>query len=155
MSSLQKKNIFWFEEDPHSLKLYIEELSRDYEVVIGAHWGLVGRKREKPFDLVLLDLMIHHNSFDFESSGEVENMEFPGIHWSQTGVEFLRHIRDGEYERYGFKKDVPVIVGTAVVNYPAKDITAELGICDFLEKPIIFESLIKSIQKALNLKNGE
>lgn len=155
MASFQKKSIFWFEDDPESLQDYISELRKKYELSVGARWENILKPREYPFDLVLLDLMIHHKSSDYKSGEADTNISYAGIHWTQTGVEFLRRIRDGEYEAYGFKKDVLVIVGTAVVNYPAKDITSELGISDFLEKPFTFESLIKSIQKALNLKNGE
>jgi len=144
-----RKSIFWFEDDPTSLKDEVKVLKEKYDVTIGAQWGLITKSRQNQFDLVLLDLMIHHKSSDYES-GEVEpNVTFPDVHWTQTGVEFLGRIRKGEYKSYGFRKDVPVIVATAVVNYPAREKTKEKGISDYLEKPFTITALEEMIENAL------
>jgi len=63
-------------------------------------------------------------------------------------VEFLRLIRKGEYEIYGFKRNIPVIVVTAILNYLAEDLE-EIGINIFLEKPITLLQLEEAIEKIL------
>ena len=151
----KKKNIFWLEDDPHSLKDYCEELRKVYDLSIGAHLGIIQQKRKNQFDLILVDLMIHHSSFGYGKEKEVQNIGFPDVHWTQTGVEFLRRIRKGEYETYGFKKNVPVIVATGVVNYPARDETKKHKIKDFLVKPFTIDDLEKSIEKALTLSDNK
>ena len=146
-----RKSIFWFEDDPPSIDDEVNVLKEKYDVTIGAHWELIRKTRQKPFDLVLLDLMIHHKSPDYESGEEVANVKFPGVEWTQTGLKFLDLIRDGEYESNGFSKEIPVIVATGVVHYPAHEKTKKKGICGYLEKPFTITALEEMVEKALQI----
>jgi CheY-like chemotaxis protein len=151
----EKKIIFWFEDDPNSLVDCCKEFRKNYNLVIGAHKGVIQRSRRQLFDLVLLDLMIHHKSCDYESEEEKTNIQFSGVHWTQTGVEFLRRIRKGEYQSYGFNKNIPVIVVTAVSDYPARDETETLGITDYFEKPVTLDQLEKSINRTFRITSND
>ena len=153
MTSLQKKSIFWFEDDAHSLTIYIEELRKKYELRIGAHLELIKQTPPRPFDLLLLDLMIHNISLDFEEFKEVYNINYKDIHWTQTGVEFLRLLRKGKYESYGFSSSIPVIVATALVDNSIKENVGELGVNDFLIKPYTLDKLEASINKIFKQAN--
>jgi len=151
----EKKIIFWFEDDPNSLVDCCKEFRKNYNLVVGAHRGIIRRPRRQIFDLVLLDLMIHHKSCDNENEEERTNIQFPGVHWTQTGVEFLRRIRNGEYQSYGFNKNVPVIVVTAVSDYPAREETKTLGITDYFEKPVTLDQLEKSMSRVLCIPSND
>jgi CheY-like chemotaxis protein len=145
-----EKKIFWFEDDKHLLAAHLEKLQKKYEVIIGAHWELIKKTRQQAFDLVLLDIMIHKFSFDVKNQKEVENIEFQDVHWSSIGVEFLKRMRKGEYESYGFKKNVPVIAATARVDYPTREAVENIGVSSFLVKPFTIDKLKTSIEKVLN-----
>jgi response regulator RpfG family c-di-GMP phosphodiesterase len=150
-----KKRIFWYEDDAHSLEDYYKKLSQEYNVSIGAHKDLIEQKRDYSFHLVLLDLMIHENSFKYDSKEElVKNIVFNGINWAEIGVEFLRLLKEGKYESYGFPKDVPVIAVTAHVDSDIQGTVESLGVSDFLLKPISMDKLKISIEKALNPLNN-
>lgn len=145
-----KKRIFWFEDDAHSLSDYYEKLSQEYYVSIGAHRDLIEQKRDYSFDLVLLDLMIHKSSFEYKSNKEVKNISYDETHWSIIGVEFLKRLRKGEYESYGFPHDIPVIAATALVDSDIQETVEHMDVNDFLVKPFTIDKLKVAIEKALN-----
>ncbi len=168
MSLIDKKRIFWFEDDPDAVEEYVNQLRTTYEINIGAQWGKILEERIVPFDLVIIDLMIHHKSNNSETFGNLDpivnypnipnsettgylntNVSYPGIHWTETGVEFLKRLRKGEYEKYGFIKKMPAIVVTGVGNYQAEEKTREIGINGFHEKPVLYADLIKTIEQIL------
>ncbi len=152
-----KKKIFWFEDDAHSLTDYYKKLTIQYDVSIGAHQDLIEQNRNYSFDLVLLDLMIHESSFKYDSNEQVKNISFDGeggkVHWTEVGVEFLRRLREGEYETYGFPKDIPVIAATARIDSPTQETVKTLGVNAFLIKPFTMDKLNASIEQALNSSN--
>ncbi|MGE5340840.1 MAG: response regulator [Candidatus Omnitrophota bacterium] len=148
----EKKKIFWFEDDAASISDCIEVLRSSYEVIVGAHDGLIKGNKERTFDLVILDMMIHMTSFDYDSRLEVKNMECSEGDWRKTGLEFLKRIRAGEYEAYGFEKKVPVLVATGVVAYSARKEAENFGIHGFLEKPFSLDDLEESVKKILTLR---
>jgi CheY-like chemotaxis protein len=143
------KSIFWFEDNADELLDYRKELEKKYDVMVGAHWDLIRQTRPYPVDLVLVDVMIHRYSFDVDTEQEVQNISFPDCDWIETGLEFLRRIREGEYQKYGFPPDVPVILATALVSYPARDQAEKLGIEAFLEKPFTIERLEMAVDRVL------
>lgn len=145
-----KKKIFWFEDDAYSLVDYYKKLNQEYDVSIGAHKDLIEQERDDSFDLILLDLMIHESSFEYESNTEVKNISFNGVHWSIIGVEFLRRLREGEYQSYGFPKDIPVIAATALVDSDIQEAVQNMNVNDFLVKPFTIDKLRTSIEQALN-----
>lgn len=151
INNKSKKRIFWFEDDTNSLSDYCHVLCEKYEVFIGAHEELIKVKRDNPFNLVLLDIMIHRDSFDSQIKKFVKNIEFENVHWEQVGVEFLKRLRKSEYESYGFQKDVPIIAATAVVDSATRRAVEDLGVNDFLVKPFTMYHFKLSIEKALTI----
>jgi CheY-like chemotaxis protein len=159
MTDSAKRLIFYFEDDPNSLKAHIKVLEKRYAVIIGAEQALVDQQRSRCFDLVVIDIMIHHLSLPYnptaehtvagDSNEEVINTKFGNVGWRRTGLEFLRLIRNGQYADSGFKRDVPVIVTTAVVNYPARQEAIKLGIAGYLEKPFSTTDLEEAVVQAL------
>ncbi len=149
MSSDENLEIFYFDDDPEEMVDHVKILRKNYNVDIGAHRDLVEKQRNKSVDLVIVDLMIHLESFDLETGREVENINYPHVSWTRTGLEFLRRLRDGEYEWYGFPDDVPVIVASAVIDYPAEELTKKMGISCFLEKPFRISELEAAITKTI------
>lgn len=159
MNSTMKRSIFWFEYEPDVFELYIQALKKKYDFTIGAYWELIKQKRQKAFDLVLLDLMIHANSFHYEYEEnvvqKVQNISFTGVQWRVTGVEFLLRIREGGYVGYGFNKDVPVIVATGFIDSSTQKYVKELGVSKFLQKPFSIHQLESILDNNLApLKNG-
>jgi CheY-like chemotaxis protein len=144
MKKPRRKSIFYFEDNVYQVMPIINSLEENYKVTVGAHWEVIKEERLSPFDLVFIDLMIHNYSFDREGK-EVKNVSFKGINWNRTGIEFLRRIRQGEYEKFGFFKDVPVIIVTAVGDYNVKNELHVLGIDQYIEKPFIIEDIEKAV----------
>ena len=142
--------IFWLEEDPVSISDHVYVLGEKYKIEIGASWEEIQTSRQNTIDLVVIDLMIHH--LREKDGDEVENISFPNISWKATGLEFLKRLRQGEYVDYGFNKDVPVIVATAVITYPAKELAEEKGISDFLVKPFSIQELKDAIDRNVKIQ---
>ncbi len=143
----KEKTIFYFEDDPYGLKDHVEILRENYEVSIGAHKNLVEQPREKAVDLVIVDLMIHLESYDLETDMEVENIKYPDVPWIRTGLKFIQRLRKGDYEDYGFPKDVYVIIATAVVDHTAKEDSKKYDISEILEKPFKIDELETAVKK--------
>ena len=150
MPTTSKKRIFWFEEDPDMLEDYSKTLREKYFLDIGAQWDAIRNTRQQPFDLIIVDLMIHRDSFSIGKGNEVENVGFDGVEWQKTGLEFLARLRIGEYKEYGFPADIDAIVATAVATYPAYEDAKKHGVKAFLEKPFTIEELETAIAEALN-----
>ncbi len=150
MNLQKKKTIFYFDDDVDCTQDLINVLneSEEYDVIRASHWPVIKVQREIPFDLVIIDLMIHHISLD-EKGQEVENISYEDIPWQRTGVEFLKRVRNGEYVRFGFSEDVPVIIASAVVDHEAKKDTQNLTILSYIEKPFTIEDIQQSIQEVI------
>lgn len=149
---MPQTTIFYFEDDSDSLGDFYAALEQtgDVKVEIGAHRDLIERSRERPLDLLIVDFMIHHHSFDIQTGEEVENIFFEGVEWRRTGLEFLQRVRAGRYTHFGFPSYIPAIVATAVVNYPARKLAIEQGISGFLVKPFTIDELRIAVQQALD-----
>jgi len=150
MIEQREKTIFYFDDDVDCIQEVVSALKDRYDITRAAHWPAIQVKREVPFDLVIIDLMIHHFSID-EDGKEVQNISYKddGISWQRTGVEFLKRIRNGEYQDYGFSKDVAVIIASAVVDHEAKEDTHDKGISGYIEKPFTIEEIQLAIQDVL------
>jgi len=152
MNEQREKTIFYFDDDVDCIQEVVSALREQYEITLAAHWPVIRVERKVLFDLVIIDLMIHHSSLD-EAGREVENISYKDkdkdIPWQRTGVEFLRRIRLGEYEEYGFSKDVKVIIASAVVDHEAKEGTQALTISSYIEKPFTIEEIQQAIQKVI------
>jgi CheY-like chemotaxis protein len=140
--------IFWFEDDRDVSKDPVSVLQEQYNFTVGAELGLIRHERNQPFDLVLLDIMIYPNGED-DDDQEVENIQYDGISWRSVGVEFLRDIRAGKYERSGFSRDVPVVAVTAIIEYPIIQEIEKLGISERIRKVFTIDQLKLAIEKTL------
>jgi CheY-like chemotaxis protein len=150
----EKKRIFYFEDEPELLRAYFEVLREKYEVIVGASKELVEQSRRQPVDLVIVDLMIHKFTFD-EEGNEVQNIHYADVNWQRTGVEFLRRVRVGDYEDFGFSAAVPAIVATAKVDNPIRDEVEALGVKAYLEKPFSVDELKEAVDAALISQENE
>ncbi len=145
---VEKKRIFYFEDDPQSLRDYYNVLNQKYEVQIGAHRSQVEQERPCPVDLIIVDLMIHREGPDLDDNW-APNLGWPEINWQQTGVEFIRRLRAGEYEAYGLLRSVPIIVATASVDYTIRDRITEMGVSAYMEKPFSLRDLERVVDAVL------
>jgi CheY-like chemotaxis protein len=136
----EKKRIFYFEDEPELLCAYLKVLREKYEVIVGASKELIEQPRPQPVDLVIVDLMIHGFGCD-EKGNEVQNIYYAGVNWQQTSVEFLRRVRAGDYEDFGFPATVPAIVATAMIDNLTRDEVEKLGVKAWLEKPFSVDEL--------------
>ena len=139
----RERRILYIEEDLDSLSDCFEMLREKYRLEVGADWDLIKQPREEPFDLLILDIMIHTDSRDSENK-IVESIRFPGVKWRQTGLEFLRRLRKGDYTSFGLPPDTPVVVASAVVDHLVKEeIINDLGVDReaYLEKPFTMDAL--------------
>lgn len=148
-SSKEKKVIFWFEDQSAAIESYLKEIRGDYEVVVSADINDIKQNRDHPINLLIMDIMIHPNGSDHETKTKVNNLHFEGIYWKDTGLEFLRRIRLGEYEQWGILQGTPIIVHTAVVDYQIEEQAMELQISAFLKKPCSLSDLEAAIINAM------
>jgi CheY-like chemotaxis protein len=144
----EKKMIFYFEDEPGLLRAYFKVLREKYEVIVGASKELIEQPRPQPVDLVIVDLMIHEFTFD-EEGKEVQNISYEDVAWQRTGVGFLRRVRAGEYEAFGFPAAVPVIAATAMADNSTQDEVEALGVQAYLEKPFFVDELEEAVEAAL------
>jgi CheY-like chemotaxis protein len=68
----------------------------------------------------------------------VTDLTMPGM----DGIEFARQI-------HKHRSDLPIILATGFSDISQKNQIKEVGICDVLEKPLLYEDLARSIRKAL------
>jgi CheY-like chemotaxis protein len=147
------KNILMIEDDYQSmqyLRSYLES-NMGWEVVLIAEKELLEKLSTNRYDLILLDLMIRPQSPD--SSGKMKiNIQYEGINWKQTGLEFLRRFRSGEYSQKdkGTPPDVPIIILSAVAESSVNE-NPEAGFHNekYVEKPFRLKDLIEQIHKLL------
>jgi CheY-like chemotaxis protein len=147
----RQKLILYVEEDLESLRHYFDMLRSEYDLTVGAHWELIEKRRKRPFDLLILDLMIHPRSYDLGGK-IVESISFPQVNWRQTGLEFLRRLRKNEYADFGLPAHIPVVVATAVVDYKVREeIISDLRVEPkaYLEKPFTMDALRKAVSTIL------
>lgn len=146
-----RKRILYLEEDIDSLKDYIDMLRADYHVRAGATWALVQEDSPGPFHLLILDIMIHRESYA-EAQRIVPSISFPGVDWKRTGLEFLRKLRTGAYTNFGLPANIPVIVASAVADHPTREEIRSLlkaGSGIYLEKPFTMDELEAAVSSCL------
>jgi CheY-like chemotaxis protein len=146
--------IFYFEEDPLSINDLIFILKQKYgeriEIIIGASRFIIEQQRNFSFDLLILDIMIHEEGID-EMGNWVTSIQYDGVRWHKTGMEFFRRIRNGDYEIYGFPRAIPVIVASGSIDSETRFVVENLGIETWLEKPFTFDELDLSITNIIDL----
>jgi DNA-binding NarL/FixJ family response regulator len=142
------KTIFYFEDEPELLRDCMKVLRTKYEVIVSAEESVIKQPRQRPVDLIIVDLMIHRFGFN-EEGIEVQNITYPNVEWQRTGVEFLKQVRAGNYEVFGFPATVPFIVATALVDSSTREEVEKFDIKDYFEKPFTIQKLEEAVESAL------
>jgi CheY-like chemotaxis protein len=153
----ERKRILLFEDDYDSMgyfKSYLE-LVMGWYVELTADTGLLERLGQERFDLILIDLMIHHASRNADGR-VVQNVHFENVNWKKTGLEFLRRLRNGEFSKEdssGTSPDVPVIILSAVADDSvSKELEENVRFNGYVEKPFSLEDLQEKIVELLQEK---
>ena len=150
----EQKSILLFEDDfesMHDLKEHLEE-TMGWHVELTADRGLPERLGQERFDLVIVDAMIRPTSLDAEGK-EVENVHFDNTRWLETGIEFLRRLRKGEFSQEGdtgTSPNVPVIILSAAATHSVeRELGDHLTVEGYAEKPFRLEDMVERIRKLL------
>lgn len=153
MVSMTKK-ILLLDDDYESmfpLKAFLETV-HGFQVELTAEKSLLERLQAERFDLICVDVMIHPLSLN-ASNQEVKNIHFEEINWRRTGLVFLKHLRNGEFNpdlNQGTSPQVPVIVLSAVADTSEQDaLDAAMQTTHYMEKPFDLEELTERIYQLL------
>jgi CheY-like chemotaxis protein len=143
--------VLLFEDDVESMGVFADYLREELglEVVFTAQADAIDRLRTERFHLLLVDLMIQPETLD-ASGTLVENLQFENTAWRQTGVEFIRRLRAGEFqgaEGQGTSPNVAVLVLSAVGFSIEDHLPGE----KYLEKPFRLQD---ATQKVLQMLEG-
>jgi CheY-like chemotaxis protein len=150
----EQHRILLFEDDYESMRYVKEHLEEElgWSVELSAAVDVLERLGREKFDLVILDLMIQPKSLDAEGL-EVENLHFEDITWKRTGLEFLKRLRAGDFNRQpgaGTSPDVPVMVLSAVAGYSVEGkLDPGVFVNKYLEKPFRLDDLVRCIRELL------
>ena len=145
---MAKKKILYFEDESTLFIDFIDALSEFYEVYVSTEKKFIETERDYIFDLLILDIQIFNSDYD-DDDNMIENLQFNNIYWRDTGIEFLRRIRQGQYEKNGFPSDMVIVAATVRADI---DITNELLKHDInliLEKPFTIDDLLNNLQQVI------
>lgn len=149
-----QKRILILDDDYESmepLKNYLE-MELDCYVVLTAEQGIIARLQTEVFDLLIVDQMIHRTGLNGDGI-EVNNIQFEGVNWDQTGFEFYRRWHTGELlsgREGGTPASTPIFILSAVAgSFPSNDLPKG----PFMEKPFRVEDIIRVIQEMLENKH--
>jgi CheY-like chemotaxis protein len=148
----EEKKILFLEDDGDSmlpLKDYLE--SKGWSVELTANAGILDRLARECFDLMLVDLMIYPEGPE-ENGGSKPNVQYAGVPWEKTGLEFIKRLRSGEYKGKGggTPPNVPVIVLSAVANETAEEELENMELASrYIEKPFKLSVLKNAIEELL------
>jgi len=150
-----QKHVLVFEDDFDSMGALKEytEAEFGWHVELSAERGLLERLAHERYDLIMVDLMIHSTSFD-ANGNEVQNVHFEGINWRETGLEFLRRLRRGEFSQeagVGTQPDVPVMILSAIADETVgQEIDRDFSIQAYVEKPYRLEEIVSLMRELLS-----
>lgn len=147
--------IFWLEDDLFTNQYHIAELKEHYTVTAGAGQSLVDEPRSGSFDLLIVDLMIHRDGPADMSNTPTTNLHYDAIGWRQTGIEFLRRVRAGQYEQNGLLADIPAIVVTGSGDEVDEKAARGLAQGPLLTKPCTIDALLGAVASALAPRGGQ
>jgi len=153
MMQKTEKRVLLFEEDFESMRGLKEHLEKTFGwyVELTADVSLLDRLSRERFDLIVVDTMIRPKSLDGHGQ-EVQNVHFDGVHWLETGLEFLRRLRKGEFSEGGLgtSPDVPAFVLTAVGDHSELEkLAKEVQFDGYMEKPFRLQELVERISRLL------
>ena len=150
----QKTKVLMIEEDHEIMGELQEHIGEvlGLEVEMTAEQGMLERLPREKFDLLLVDLMIRPTIID-QNGQEVNNIQFEGVNWRKTGLEFIKRLRNGDFSSspdQGTSPSVPVIIVSAVANDSiSNDDKKTIGVNDFIEKPFRLADVIEVIKKTI------
>ncbi|MFZ1771116.1 MAG: hypothetical protein WAU00_18050 [Caldilinea sp.] len=140
--------ILLFDDDYLSmepLKEAIEDYG--YTVVLTAAQEILDQLTVERFDLISVDFMIHPETPALEGEGVIANVHYPGVSWQETGLEFLRRLRRGDYEGIdgqGTARTTPAIILSATAD-PDETYDAQV----IFEKPFDLDEVITALETLL------
>ncbi len=151
----KKWKLLLFDDDIETMQLLQQYLVEDlgWHVELSAAVNLPEILMVERFDLILVDLMIKPKSYSNDGN-EIENIQYPGVNWKMTGVEFIKRLRAGMYSsKIGTQADVPVILLSAIQENAIEEIPPEIAkTIEKADKPYRLENLLNQI---LNLLPAE
>jgi DNA-binding response OmpR family regulator len=157
MAPNQPPRILMFEDDDESMRGLQEYLVKQlgWQVDLAADIGLLERLARERYDLLLVDIMVHTQSK--EEGGLVKNVEFPGLLWRKTGLEFLTRLRHGEYSGPdGTPSDVPVLILSAMAYSSIRnELGKDVHVQGLFEKPFILDELVTRMYELLQEKRHD
>ncbi len=149
----QPKKILLFDDNYDSLlplKEFLESVC-GYQVDLTAEKSILKQVSTTCYDLVIVDRMIARNGLD-EAGQKSENLYFEGIHWEQTGTEFLRRLRQGDFQssaESGTAQDVPAIILSAVGDNASRETLETSEHTQYMDKPFDLDELVDVLDKLL------
>jgi CheY-like chemotaxis protein len=152
-----KPALLFIEDDLPGIADFLDVLSERFEVIYGAANGIVFQQRSEPYRILILDLMINTETGSALDDNEAmlrRNIQFEGVDWTETGLEFLRRLRAGQFLDYGMPADIPVIVATARVDDATHRFARAKQVSSWLEKPFSIDELLGAIDGALASSQG-
>jgi CheY-like chemotaxis protein len=148
------RRVLLFDDDYESLRAlkdFLEKI-KGWQVTLTAREELLQDLGSIKYDLVLVDTMIPPLSLDAEGN-QVKNVHFDGVSWLQTGLEFLKRLRQGEFAPtpgQGTSPDVPVIVLSAVAHFSFENAMPDgFAVPEYVEKPFRLSELKARIEKLM------
>jgi CheY-like chemotaxis protein len=151
--AVARKKILLLEDDSESMQPLREYLeSKGWLVELTASSGILERLPKERFDLLLVDLMIYPEYLTADNH-TTQNIQYPGVAWQQTGLEFVRRMRAGEYSGRGGQGTLPA-VPIVVLSAMANETVGEEGevppqVDAYVEKPFRLSNLSKTIEQLL------
>lgn len=138
--------ILLFDDDYLSMEPLKEVLEENgYGVVLTAAQEILARLAVERFDLISVDFMIHPETPARTKEGVVANVHYPEMSWQETGLEFLRRFRRGDYAgAEGTPSTTPVIILSATAD-PDGSYDAQA----IFEKPFDLEAVISALEDLL------
>lgn len=154
MPEESRARIFCLEDDTETIedfKAVLEDIG--FEILAGATEELVKQTDRDPFDLLILDIMIH--SGDERRPSEPRRLSYDSVPWQRTGLHLLKLIRDKQYEKFGFPADIPVVVISGAVDEDLLQSVRALGIARHIEKPPLMDDVIEAVKVALAARSTD
>jgi len=135
-------SILWIEDEPHRVVRLGDLLQEEIDCLITFSedgTDAIQKLYEGNFNLIILDIMM--------ATGDEMT---PSIEPKRTGIEILRMIRSGNIRDKKIDEKIPVVAVTAVSNTKDKEMVINLGVSDYLLKPVKFEAFVRAVETALS-----
>jgi CheY-like chemotaxis protein len=154
MAKSSPPRVLLFDDDDSAMRGLQEHLTKQlgWRVDLAADAAILGRLPHERYDLLLVDSMVHTQG---ELNGQaIKNVEYPGVIWRKTGLEFLRRLRRGEYSSpHGTPPEGPVSILSALTGPSIEnELGPEVVVQAMFEKPFTLEELVAEMCRLLKEK---